>query len=252
MLRTMDSATGSKIHATDGDIGKVEEFYFDDDQWAIRYLVVDTGPWILGRKVLISPLSITGTRWEEERVDTRLTKDQVKNSPDIDTKQPISRLQEREYNRYYAIPYYWGGTGTWGNAAYPGAVPMEVNMNENIRQTEQQAMEQYHLRSSHEVKGYHIHASDGEIGHVEDFIFAEETWAIRYMIVDTKNLLHGKKVILAPEWIDDVSWADSRVYMNLTKEQIKNGPEFDSSKPLDRNYEESLYDYYKAQRYWAA
>ena len=126
MLQAMEKVRHTKVHAKDGDIGHIEEFYFDDEKWAVRYLVVDTAAWIFGRKVLISPFSVEDFDIDNDRTRLGLTKDQIKNSPDIDTKQPISRLQEREYNRYYGIPYYWGGTGMWGNAAYPAAMPVAI------------------------------------------------------------------------------------------------------------------------------
>ena len=250
MLHRMEEVRKTKIHAKDGDIGHVDEFYFDDEKWTVRYLVIDTASWIFGRKVLISPFSVESVAWGDSRVHLNLTKDQIKNAPDIDTAKPISRLQESEYNRYYGIPYYWGGTGMWGNAALPAAIPVGLEPSERMTDDERAALENTHLRSSNEVIGYGIQASDGSIGHVEDFVFEDDTWAIRYVIVDTKNLLPGKKVMLSTQWVSSVDWDESAVYMNLSKDQIRNAPEYDPSQPIGRDYEQRLYEHYGEDIYW--
>ena len=119
MLTNVTFLKGLVIQATDGELGTVDQFYFDDETWAIRYLTVETGGWLGGRQVLISPFSILHTDWPAKRLDVALTKKQVENSPDINTHQPVSRQHEAEYNRYYGYPYYWGGPYMWGPAFYP-------------------------------------------------------------------------------------------------------------------------------------
>jgi hypothetical protein len=253
MLRSVNDLQGYTIHATDGDIGSVDQFYFDDELWVIRYLVADTGNWLPGRKVLITPISLGRADWGAKKLYVTLTKKQVENSPDIDTHKPVSRQYETAFLAYYGYPYYWGGTSLWGPAAVPAslAVPRAGGPTAATPATAAPAEPaDVHLRSTEEVTGYHIQATDGEVGHVEDFIVDDETWAIRYIGVDTRNWWPGKKVFLSPRWIARVSWEDSKVYVDLLRETIKNAPEYDESAPITREYEIELYDYYGRPAYW--
>jgi hypothetical protein len=251
MLINNSRLQGLRIRVTDGEIGSVSQCYFDDKTWAIRYLVVDTGGWLPGRQVLISPMAVVGTDWHDKRLDVALTKSQVEKSPDIDTHQPVSRQHEILYLDYYGYPYYWGGPYLWGPSLYPGsiAVPITDSM-QAIPDKVGRAPEDSHLRSTDEVTGYHIEAVDGEIGHVEGFVVDDEAWAIRYIEVATRNWWPGKKVLVSPAWIERVSWGDAKVYVSLSREMIQNGPEYDESKPITREYEDRLYLHYGRPTYW--
>jgi len=232
---------GYAIRATDGDLGKVDEFYFDDETWTIRYVVVETGNWLSGRKVLISPVAFGKTELESRTISVNLTCVQVSSSPDIDTEKPIYRQHEAELHEYYQWPWRGGYGGAFGTTPLPlsgGEVFVEQEASTSGRRDDP------HLRSTRQVTGYHIHATDGEIGHVEDFIVNDENWAIRFLVVDTRNWLPGKKVLLSPQWIKRVEWADSSVYFDLTRESVRNSPEFDTSKAVNQDYEAYLYDHY--------
>lgn len=261
MLRSVNDLQDRGIRATDGDIGSVNQFFFDDDRWTIRYLVVDTGKWLPGRQVLISPIALSDTDWVAEVLNVSLTKEQVKNSPDIDTDKPVSRQHEAEYFNYYGYPYYWYGGGLWGAGAYPrpgtmgypDRVGVATGYGGTATELQRASAEEQgdpNLRSTKEVIGYYIEAKDGDIGHVEDFIIDDQSWAIRYMVVDTVNWWPGKKVVVAPQWIKRVSWAQSRVYVDLARDSIKNAPEYDPSAIVNRDYESKLYDYYGRSKYW--
>jgi hypothetical protein len=239
------------IRATDGDLGTVDDLYFDDETWAIRYLVVDTGGWLGGRQVLISPFSITHTDWEAKRLDVALTKKQVADSPAIDTQQPVSRQHEAAYLGYYGYPYYWGGPYMWGPAFYPAGLAISGDFYAGAMADRiQSESPDSHLRSSDAVTGYNIEATDGEIGHVDGFVVDDETWAIRYLEVATRNWWPGKKVLVSPSWIERVSWTDSAVYVALSREAIKDGPEYIESRPITREYENRLYFHYGRPPYW--
>jgi hypothetical protein len=251
MLRNTKDLHGFTIRATDGDLGTVDELYFDDETWAIRYLTVETGGWLGGRPVLISPISVVHTDWQAERLDVALTKKQVENSPDINTHQPVSRQHEAAYNRYYGYPYYWGGPYLWGAAPYPADVVMPpIVPIEAVWEGIESQPADSHLRSTETVTGYSIEAADGEIGHVGGFVVDDEAWAIRYIEVATRNWWPGKKVLVSPAWIERVSWADSKVYTGLTREAIQNGPEYIESAPITREYENRLYFHYGRPPYW--
>ncbi len=237
------------IGATDAEVGKVKDAYFDDQHWAVRYLVVDTGGWLSGRKVLISPLSINETDWNARLIHVNLTRDQVQSAPDIDTDKPVSRQHETEYFDHYGYPYYWAGPAMWGPTSFPagtgaalGQVPPPVNP-EMLAQREQQSHDP-HLRSASEVIGYHIEASDGAIGHVDDFLFDDEDWSLRYVVVDTRNWLPGRQVLVSAEWVEDVSWSERRAYVGLSREEVRSSPEYDRDLLISADDEERLYRHY--------
>ena len=254
MKRRIESLTGFSIGATDGEIGKVKEFYFDDQTWTIRYLIVDTGGWLTGRKVLISPEAVLTPDWDQQIFPVNLTKEQVKNSPDIDTEKPVYRQQEIELQKYYGWPGYWGGGFGAGNLwaggigttgmMLPGALTPEQALKNETNTHEEQKNENPHLRSTEQVKGYNIKAVDGEVGDVEDFIINDSTWAIDFIIVDTGNRFPGKKVIISPKWIREINWDTSSVVINASVEQIKNSPEYQPSQELSESYEANLKNYY--------
>jgi hypothetical protein len=255
MLHNLTDLKGLTIKCRDGEIGEVEDFYFDDDRWTIRYLVVDTGTWLTGRKVLISPISVGRADQANRRVEVDLTKKQVEDSPGIDTDKPVSRQYETSYFDYYGYPYYWGGPYAWGAAAIPAPMPVPMPDRtrteiEELRRREQESSDP-HLHSANEVIGhYYIEATDGDIGHVEEFVIDDESWTIRYMVVDTRNWWPGKKVLVAPQWIERTSWNDSRVYVNLSRANVQNAPEYDRAAPLSREYESNLHQHYKRPPYW--
>ena len=249
MMRSLKTMEQYKVKATDGDVGNVVNFLLDDDRWTVRYLVVDAGNFLTGRRVLISPISFGEVEWDTKQFDVRLTKDRIKNSPSVSTDEPVSRQREQEYSGYYDYPPYWGAAGVWGGGAYPGALA-EGRFGEPGSGYSAGPSGDVHLRSANEVVGYHIEGTDGAIGHVNDFIVDDKSWQVRYLVVDTTNWWAGKKVLVAPDWSTSVSWFDRKVYLDLSREMIKKSPEWDGSAFLSRTYEESLYGYYGRPSYW--
>jgi sporulation protein YlmC with PRC-barrel domain len=246
MKRSIKSLEGYSLKETDGEIGEVDEFYFDDTLWAIRYLVIKTGNWLSGRKVLISPKALLAPDWENEAFPVNLTKKQIENSPDIDTDKPVSRQHEEELFSYYTWDPYWGADAH--GAAIFGAMPSdlyesEIAAPENIENPPEENNDP-HLRSTSEVKGYTIHATDGEIGKVTDFIVDDSNWKINYLVVDTGTWLNSKNVLLPVGWIKDIKWDNELVIVDVTLAQIENCPSYDDAEPINDTDEKSLFDYY--------
>jgi hypothetical protein len=214
-------------------------------------MTVETGGWLGGRRVLISPISIVDVDWRAKRLDVALTKKQVENSPYIDTHQPVSRQHEAEYMGYYGYPFYWGGPYLWGPAFYPAglAVPLSPSVEAVAAQTEGESTDS-HLRSTVAVAGYSIAALDGEIGHVDGFLVDDTAWAIRYIEVATRNWWPGKTVLVSPAWIDRVSWVDAAVHACLSRDAIRSAPEYLESVSVTREYEERLHVHYGRPPYW--
>jgi hypothetical protein len=251
MLMKTTHLKGVAIRATDGVLGSVDQLYFDDETWAIRYLTVETGGWLGGRRVLISPISVVHTDWQSRLVDVALTRKQVKDSPDIDTHKPVSRQHEAEYLGYYGYPFYWGGPYLWGPASYPAGLAIPTtDSTEAVADRVRRESADSHLRSTEAVTGYYIEAADGEIGHVDGFVVDDEAWAIRYIEVATRNWWPGKKVLVSPAWIERVSWEDSKVYAGLSREAIKGAPGYVESMAITREYEDRLYGHYGRPPYW--
>jgi hypothetical protein len=195
--------------------------------------------------VLISPYALIAVSKEEQRLAINLTKKQIEDSPSLNSDKPVSRQFEESYYGYYGWPMYWGGSYMWGY--YPTIVRDPEKWRES---TQGKRAWDPHLRSTHDVSGHHIHATDGEIGHVEDFIIDDETWAIRYLLIDTGSWWPGKKVLIAPHWIERVSWSESKVFVNLSCEAIRQSPDYTEESLLTREYETGLHRHYKRQGYW--
>ncbi len=241
MRRSVKNLIGYSIKAKDGNIGHVKDFYFDDKAWILRYLVVDTGNWLPGRKVLLSPDSLEKPDWEKMIFPVNLTKSTIRNSPGIDTHKTVSREHEIELFQYYGWRPYW----EFG--VQPGVVPLPIHSPDEKDSKEEH---ETNLRSSDEVIGYHIETTDGKIGHVEDFIIDDTDWSIRYLIVDTRNVLPGKKVIISKEWIETVTWNEKKIKIGLLREAVKNSPEFNPSIDVEKNFENDVFDQYGKLKHW--
>lgn len=256
MLRSVKKLYGFRVLAADGDAGTLDDLFFDDQHWTVRYLVVDTGPWLLGRRVLISSVAADRLDGKLLVLPVRLTKELVENSPEIDLDKPVSSQKIEQLHEYYGWPAYWAGSpvlGTPTMGAYPmmwAQVEGEKERAGSEPESDESPRGDPHLRSTREVGGYHIQAKDGEVGHVEDFFVDEDDWYIRYVLVDTRNWLPGKKVLVSPEWIEDVVWAEAKVHVNLTREKVKDSPEYDPVSPPGRSYEAELYRHYGWPGYW--
>lgn len=250
MLRTVTELKRYTIGATDGTIGSVEDLYFDDQMWVIRYLVVATGEWLSSRRVLISPISIRNANWAERILPVSITRDQVTSSPDIDTDKPVSQQHEMHYLGYHGYPYNCGGSGLWGIQPTPGIMAShlgygatnpadrraqaERSRSEAEADAERHARDDHHLRSCITVMTYHLHASDSDIGHVQDFLVDEASWAIKYMIVKTSSWWIGQQVLIAPQWIVGFHWDDNFVVVDLTRDAVKNAPPYKLGIQVDR------------------
>ncbi len=249
MLRSLKDLERYDVSASDGDIGTVVDFLFDDGRWVVRYLVADTDGFFDSRRVLITPISFQQADWGSRRFHVALTREKVKNSPGIDVDKPVSRQHERDYYGYYGYPSYWGYPGAWGLGTYPSLL---ADPGWSIPGSSQptQAAADTNLRSASEVRGYHIQGTDDTIGHVEDFIVDDETWHLRYLVIDTSNWWFGKKVLVAPHWADSISWADRVVRLDLSRKAIKDSPEWNPNAGVNRQYEVELFDYYGRPVYW--
>jgi PRC-barrel domain len=258
MLWDASAIDGYAIEASDGRLGSVSDLLFEDLGWVIRWLVVDTGNWLSGRKVLL-PLSALGQPDRAVRqFPVKLTMQQVKDSPDVATDKPVSRQIEAHVYDYYGWNPYWGGSlFPMSNAmatpfaapatATPFAAPRQLSEAEPRDPGSAGAQPNEgdpHLRSIAAVIGHHIHATDGEIGHVEDFLIDDAGWRIRYIKVDTRNWWPGERVLISPRSVREIDWADRLIHLDVNRQKVKGSPPYDPSITVDGAYEEKLLTYY--------
>jgi hypothetical protein len=229
VLRSAIQTFGYRLQATDGDFGTVRDLLFDDRLWTVRYLVADTGTWLRGRQVLISPAALGQPDWKASRFPVSLTMEQIERSPAVGDDQPVSREFEMALHQHYGWSLYWG---------------------ESPSATADPAPDR-HLRSLRELTGYRIEARDGKIGHIDDAVLDDHVFSLPYVVVDTRQWLAGRKVLVSPTWVREIRWPDHRVAVELTREEIEGSPGYDPSTPLDRAYEQQLHDHYGRHPYWS-
>jgi hypothetical protein len=214
MLHRIQQRYGEKLRATDGEIGNVRDFYFDDKNWTVRYLVADTGRWLTGRLVLISPHAFGHLYPQGKVLLVNLTREQIEKSPSIDEHKPVSRQHEEEFHRYYGYPYYAESWPLWGLAEYPVVVPPPPPTAASQRGVDS------HLRSARVVKGYNVEASDGIIGQIADFLIDGRTWALRQIVVASGHWFSGIEIPIPTGKISRISYNESTVYVDSTKAAI--------------------------------
>ena len=247
MLYKVKTLAGYKMHSRDGEIGRVKEFYFDDLHWKVRYLLADTGKWLPGRKVLISPESLIDVRKTTQDIAVKLTKKQIEESPSLDSDKPVSRQFEESFYEYYSWPIYW--EEPYSAESQPYMLSNSDNAYIPVGNEGGKPLDP-HLISTHSLMGYGVHALDGEIGIIDDFIIEDLEWAIRYLVIDTQNQNQDEKVLISTKWIDRFSWDDSKVFVNLTREAVKLSPKYIDDDTITRDYENGLHRHYNRQGYW--
>jgi hypothetical protein len=229
MLQSIKQFYGNKLGASDGDIGHVKDFYFNDHNWAVRYVVADTGNWLPGRQVLISPHAFGSVYAAGKAILVKLTRKQIEDSPSIEAHKPVSRQYEAEYHHYYGWPYYWEGDGLWGGTRgfpvletpgkfSPGEAPLPTGSKAESADA--------HLRSTQAVNGYHLQATDGITGHVCDFLMDDKSWAINQLVIKIGHRFTGKEVQIPMSEVERISYNESTVYVKLTREAVEESPEY--------------------------
>lgn len=231
MLQNTKDLYGHKLIAKDGEIGHITDFYFDDQHWTVRYLVADTGSWLGGRAVLLSPHAFGQWDEKEKTLSVDLTRKQIQNSPPIERHQPVSRQQEIDYYQYYGWPAYWNGGAVWGLGGFPVVMPASQDQIE--AQGQPQHRKDKHLRSTKAIHGYSIHATDGEIGSVKSFIVDDKSWQVSQLSVEAGHWYAGQEIFITPSSIDRISYDDSSVFVKLTTDDIRHTAEHHVAKAED-------------------
>ena len=251
MMQVISALKGYAIEVSDGRMGAVSDFLFDDASWRVRWLVVDCGDWLTGRKVLIHPSAISRADLEQRQFLVSLTKAQVEMSPELAEDQPVSQQMENQLYTYYGWDPLWGGpylSGTPGAIASPFMAPPYFGLGLSAGEAHGEGASlpgsDPHVRSVEEVTGYHIHAVDGELGHVENFMIDDGDWSIQYFIVDTANWWFGKRVLISPLAVKSIDWYDRHVELDVTREKVKSSPPWNPLDAFTQLYAKQLHDHY--------
>ncbi|MAT13943.1 MAG: hypothetical protein CMJ46_01580 [Planctomyces sp.] len=235
MLISGNILLGYKVKAVDGEFGKITDLLFDDQNKMVRYFVINCGNWLNKDEVLLSPVAFETPDHEDFTISTILSRHAISNAPSINTKPPVSKQDESALARYFDWPMFWS------------RIP---SSRQEIHESPEGQVEG-HLRSLKEVKGYTIHCPQGDLGHVEEMIVDTETWALRYLAIDTGNWLPGKRVIIGIDWLSEISWEEQHAYIELSRDDVQNAPIYDPRTPINRDYEAEVYDYYGRPTYWS-
>jgi sporulation protein YlmC with PRC-barrel domain len=251
MLYRVSDLQGYTIHATNGDIGTLRTLYFDEEEWGVANFVIDTGKWITGKHVLVSPEVLGQPDMNRKHLSVNLTREEIQDCPEINTPETASGPYTGVVHTRSRRPVFWSSDPFVLDslAARPGGSPLPAQPPMHPAPVTEEVRGPV-LHSSRKIIGYNIQARDGGMGHVEDFLIDTDTWHIRYMVIDTKNWWPGKKVLVSPQWIQAIHWDDAYVTVDLTRDQIKTSPEYDPSKPIPRDYESRLHDHYGRPVYW--
>jgi sporulation protein YlmC with PRC-barrel domain len=250
MLKIASLLKGYTIEASDGRIGSVTDILFDDNKWTVRWLVVEAGTWLTGRKVLIHPSAVAQPDHGRRELPVNLTRAQVKASPDVFRDQPVSRQMERELYGYYGWDPLWGGS-LFGMGANAIATPLVsrplfggTTLLEPPGLPPAHADGDPHLRSMAAVDGYHIDATDGVIGHLEDLMIDDAAWDIRYLVINTRNWWIGNHVLMSPYSVKDIDWGTNRIRLDVSREKVKTSPPYSPATATRNDYERRLHTYY--------
>ncbi|KGX83412.1 PRC-barrel domain-containing protein [Pontibacillus marinus] len=256
MLFPTSKLEGLRIDASDGELGKIKDIYFDDKKWTIRYVVADTRKWLPGKKVLLSPASLKEIPFDSDKIEVDLDKETIRNAPPIEDHEPVSVRNEMELSRYYGWSPYWEGEYLWGTMGYPqimepGANPTmmaDEKMEQEKKAEDNPAHPDHNLRSVREVagekSGYRVFAQNQEIGHLEDFSIQQETYKLQYMVINTGSWLNEKLRILSTDWIESIDWENHIVKVDIDPGQLKNAPDYDYEHEVTRDVEEHMHQLY--------
>jgi len=268
MLLNTRELVGYRLQATDGAIGTIDDLLFDDRAWTIRWVTADTGSWLHSRKVLLPPESFGEPDHVGREIPVDLDRKRIEDSPSLESDQPVSRQVEAGIYDIYGYTPYWDLAYGAPTAGVVGNMPVasigtQASNGAQAQQVEPAAPQEAlmtdtidhgqgnpHLRSTNELMGYYIEAKDGSIGHVEDILIESHGWETRYLLIDTRNWWPGRKVLISPKWASSVSWSDRKVYLDMTREQVRTSPEYDPQKPIDASYEKRLHAHYSYEPHW--
>jgi hypothetical protein len=254
MLLVASALIGYDIEASDGRIGSVSDFLFDDTTWAFRWLVVDNSTWLKERRLLVHPSSISKIANDRRALSVTLTMAEIEGSPSVSRDEPVSRQMQINLYDYYGESPFWEGGGYFGGGAIASPFsppPMRGPTSQDVLDANPLDEDERdpHLRSVAAVTGYRVHATDGSIGHVENLLIDDSRWEVHYFILDTRNFWAGRHVLLSPHAVTEIDWALHEIQVNLTREAVKTSPEWNPTDVIDAQFQQRLHTHYNWPAY---
>jgi hypothetical protein len=246
-MKTLEHLRKCKLQATDGEFGRVRDILIEQKTWTARWLVADTGDWLLGRKVLISPLSLGEPDMEKNVLPVKMTQDEIESSPPLDEDAPVSRSYEQSYFSHYQWPAYWYGGMLWGQMNHPTSLNMSPDAEQDNTFDPPSSVEEDEnpLRSGHELTKYQLVSGEDKLGVVEDLLLNDQDWSVKYIQFDTRKWFHGLTLHVSPEKIHDISWADHCLYTDVSSEELEQVKK--RAEDLEHGQESSDFDEQNAQ-----
>jgi len=251
MLLSLKELAGFSIQAQDGEIGKVSDFYFDDQEWVVRHLIDKTGFGLLGRQTLITPDVIEMINLDARKLTVSLIREQIENGPTRSQEKPLARDVAKQKAAGQSADRYVSGASAGDETIYavapavqPKVIPIKREMAQDVTSDEP------NLHSSNDVIGYRISTNNGLIGQIVDLFIDDETWAIQYLVISSKKELDNKRILIAPESIDWISWKQKSVSVSLEKEKIKDCPNFNLTMPVLNDQRDLMYEQFECVHLW--
>ncbi len=262
MLYSAATIKKLKIQTSDGAYADIEDIYFDDISWSIRYFVADIGTWLSARLVLVSPEAIRRYSEESKTFQTNLTRQQIIDSPAFDSEKTVSRQHEENLRQFYGWSPYWFASrdiyplagiymyplygaslsheGGWREDQLPPTVAGDVQT-----RVDQDKEQEVHLRSFNEVLNYSLRAIDGDIGELDDLLIESETWRITHIIADARKWWPGGQFVIDRGLVQDISWNDRNIVVSMTRDEVKDAPPYDRDRGISHSDEIILSHYYQ-------
>lgn len=233
MLAFVSELRECRIEALDGEMGKVQDLFFDDRHWAVRYVLIDTGKILPGKKVMLSPASFDNLDIEEKRLHVHYDKEKIRKSPDVSETVSMTNEHETQLADYYGWSKYWLDNMMWGIGGSPIAEKIEEMHPPNLnREVDLPTSAEYSLRSAREAKGVRVHANDGRLGEVMDAIFDTRNWAVQSLVVKITHQPELGLMLLSPNELSGAEWTEGDLYFDGTVDQFKERPIYQSEQQL--------------------
>ncbi len=246
----LEDLIGYKIEAEDGHIGTVHDVLFDDEAWVVRYVVVDTGGWLLGRKVLVSPEAAHEPDEGHKTLQVKLTKQQVKDSPEVPIDPPLSREEEAQYRDHYRWPDYWDNVEAFDRNAMVNIAPEAMSLGTvapapPVAPPIPEVVADPMLRSARVIRGYKIHCgADEDVGEVTDFVIDGQAWTVPFLVVKLKDKDAADHVLIPASSIRRTGWKDKAIELDYESATVNSAPHFDETVKRDKLFLDGVATHY--------
>jgi sporulation protein YlmC with PRC-barrel domain len=244
MLRSCKSLEGYSLNASDGEIGHLKTIHFNDEDWSVKYLVVDIGSFWNEKKVLVLPNASYQFSWIEQNISVKLTRNQIKEALPYSSDLPVSDQHELinklNFKSLYLIE-------PWSGSFLPLWFP-DLKAGQALQNIVQEIGDK-DLRCAKTITGYQVVLKDKEFGKVEDFILDCNEWIIRDIVIDANHILHSNKKIIPVSKIKVFDTDNQKIELELSSHELLDYTDYNEHQAVNREYVIKFYDYYGRLKY---